>query len=312
MATVAERPTAQPVVLTHPARPPRRRRRRIDIAAIVFALPAAVTFGYFAWGPIIRGVVMSWQRTNLIEPATWVGWSNFTFVLQNPVLGQAVINTILFVVLSVLLGFPVPLLLAVLISELRHRQLYLVLAFLPVVIPPVVGILLWKVFYDPSAQGLFNQALALFGMGPVSWLNDPGVALPALVVESVWAAAGSAMVIYVAALASVRTELYEAAELDGAGLFRRIASVTLPQLRGVMLVLLLLQLIGVAQVFAEPFLFTGGGPNNATVTVMLLIYRYAFISGDFGAASALSVMLAVVLALLSVVYLRATRGWSER
>lgn len=301
--------TAADTVATSPETR-RRRRLRINGAAIVFALPALLAFGYFAWGPILRGVVMSWQRTNLVDPATWVGWSNFEFVLQNPVLGQAVLNTLLFMLLSVVLGFPVPLVLAVLISELRHRQLYLVLAFLPVVVPPVVGILLWKVFYDPSAQGLFNQILGTVGIGPLPWLNDATSAMPALVVESVWAAAGSTMVIYVAALAGVRTELYEAAELDGAGLLRRIVSVTLPQLRGVILVLLLLQLIGVAQVFAEPFLFTGGGPNNATTTVMLLIYRYAFVSGDFGAASALSVMLAAVLALLSLAYLRATRRWS--
>lgn len=290
----------------------RRKRRvlRINGAAIVFALPALVAFGYFAWGPIVRGLLMSWQRTNLVDPATWVGWSNFEFVLQNPVLGQAVLNTLWFVVLSVVLGFPVPLALSVLISELRHRQLYLVLVFLPVVIPPVVGILLWKVFYDPSAQGLFNQILGVVGIGPLPWLNDPGMAMPALVIESIWAASGSTVVIYVAALASVRTELYEAAELDGAGLLRRVVSVTLPQLRGVILVLLLLQLLGVSQVFAEPYLFTGGGPNNATVTVMLLIYRYAFVSGDFGAASALSVLLAAVLGLASFAYLRATRRWS--
>ena len=296
--------------MKNPVRVPGRRRGRVNVAAILFALPALFAFGYFAWAPILRGVVMSWQRTNLVDPATWVGWSNFEFVLANPVLGQAVGNTLVFMVLSVVLGFPVPLVLAVLISELRHRQLYLVLAFLPVVIPPVVGILLWKVFYDPSSQGLFNQILGVVGIGPLPWLNDAGTALPALVVESVWAAAGSTMVIYVAALAGVRTELYEAAELDGAGFVRRIVSVTLPQLRGVILVLLLLQLLGVSQVFAEPYLFTGGGPNNATVTVMLLIYRYAFISGDFGAASALSVMLAAVLALLSFAYLRATRRWS--
>ncbi len=302
--------TAERVVAAAPASVRVRRRRRINVAAILFALPALVAFAYFAWGPIVRGLLMSWQRTNLVDPPTWVGWSNFTYVLQNPVLGQAVVNTLWFIVLSVVMGFPIPLILAVLISELRNRQLFLSLAFLPVVIPPVVGILLWKIFYDPSAQGLFNQLLSTVGIGPVPWLSDATLAMPALVLESVWAAAGNTMVIYVAALAGVRTELYEAAELDGAGFFRRILTVTLPQLRGVILVLLLLQLVGVAQVFAEPFLFTGGGPDNATVTVMLLVYRYAFVNGDFGAASALSVLLAVVLGALSLLYLRATRRWS--
>lgn len=284
---------------------------RVNVAAILFALPALVIFGYFAWGPIIRGLIMSWQRTNLIDPVTWVGWDNFSYVLQNPILGQAALNTLWFVTLSLLIGFPIPLLLAVLISELRGRQIFLVLAFLPVVVPPVVAILLWKVFYDPSPTGLFNQLLSFVGIGPLPWLNDASLALPSLVVESVWATAGNTVVIYVAAMTNIRTELYEAAELDGAGIFRRAWTVTLPQMRGIILVLILLQVIGVAQVFSEPYLFTGGGPNNATTTVLLLIYRYAFVNGDYGAASALSAMLAVVLGLLSLVYLRATRRWSE-
>jgi len=284
---------------------------RVNVAAILFALPALVVFGYFAWGPIIRGLVMSWQRTNLIDPVTWVGWDNFSYVLQNPILGQAALNTLWFVTLSLLIGFPIPLLLAVLISELRGRQIFLVLAFLPVVVPPVVAILLWKVFYDPSPTGLFNQLLAFVGIGPLPWLNDSALALPSLVIESVWATAGNTVVIYVAAMTNIRTELYEAAELDGAGILRRAWTVTLPQMRGIILILILLQVIGVAQVFSEPYLFTGGGPNNATTTVLLLIYRYAFVNGDYGAASALSAMLAVVLGLLSLVYLRATRRWSE-
>jgi multiple sugar transport system permease protein len=293
---------------------PRRRRpwrRRVDLAAIVFALPALLVFGYFSWGPIVRGLVMSLQRTNLIDPVTWVGGDNFAFVLQNPQLGHAVVNTLLYVVWSIVLGFPVPLVLAVLVSELRGQRLFLALAFLPVVVPPVVSILLWKIFYDPSADGLFNQILGVVGIGPLPWLNDAHLALPALVIETVWAAAGNTVVIYVAAMTGIRTELYEAAELDGAGILRRVWTITLPQMRGVILILLLLQVIGVAQVFAEPYLFTGGGPDNATTSIMLLIYQYAFVNSDYGAASALSVMLALVLGVLSVVYLRATRRWSE-
>ena len=309
MAIQLEAETASAAVAPAPA--PRRRRRRINVAAILFALPALIVFGYFSWGPIARVLVMSVQRTNLIDPVTWVGWDNFAYVLQNPQLEQAVLNTLSFVAWSIVLGFPVPLVLAVLVSEIRGRQLYLVLAFLPVVVPPVVSILLWKVFYDPSSEGLFNQILGAVGIGPLPWLNDAHLALPSLVIESIWAAAGSTVVIYVAAMANIRSELYEAAELDGAGILRWVWTVTLPQMRGILLVLILLQVIGVAQVFAEPFLFTGGGPDNATTTVLLLIYRYAFVNGDFGAASALSVLLAVVLGLLSVVYLRLTRRWSE-
>ena len=286
--------------------------RRGGLTSVLFALPVILVFAYFSWGPIARGLAMSWQKTNLVEPASWVGWSNFEYVLQNPVLGQATLNTIWFVVLALIIGFPLPLFLAVFISELRGtKPLYSVLAYLPVVIPPVVAILLWKVFYDPSSTGVFNTMLGWVGIGPLPFLNSPVTAMPSLVLESTWASAGSTVIIYLAAMASVRGELYEAAELDGAGIWRKVWNITIPQLRGVILIVLLLQVIGTTQVFAEPFLFTGGGPNNATTTILLMIYNYAFIYGDYGAASALSMLLALALAVVSALYFLATRRWSD-
>jgi len=157
---------------------------------------------------------------------------------------------------------------------------------------------------------VFNSILGWFGIGPYAWLNSQSLAMPAIVLEATWAGAGATAIIYLAALTGVRTELYEAAELDGAGIWSRVWHVTLPQIRGIILIMMLLQLIGTFQVFTEPFLFTGGGPNDATLTVLLLIYRYAFINGDFGAATALSVLLAGVLCALSVVYHFVTRRWS--
>jgi ABC-type sugar transport systems, permease components len=305
-------------LLTPSTAPAPRRRglrswyRRGGLASIFFALPVILVFAYFSWGPIARGLTMSWQKTNLVDPASWVGWANFEYVLQNPLLGQAALNTVWFVVLGLLIGFPLPLFLAVFISELRGtKPIYSVLSYLPVVIPPVVAILLWKVFYDASPTGVFNTILGWVGIGPLPFLNSPTMAMPSLVLESTWASAGSTVIIYLAAMASVRGELYEAAELDGAGIWRKIWSITLPQLRGVILIVLLLQIIGTTQVFAEPFLFTGGGPNNATTTILLLIFNYAFVFGDYGAASALSALLAAVLAVVSIVYFWATRRWSD-
>ncbi|MDX6469644.1 MAG: multiple sugar transport system permease protein, partial [Gaiellaceae bacterium] len=136
----------------------------------------------------------------------------------------------------------------------------------------------------------------------------------ALVVESTWANAGTTVIIYLAALTAVDTDLYDAASVDGASIWRKIWHITLPQLRGVLLVTLILQIIGTAQVFLEPFLFTSGGPANSTITVLYLIYTYAFgnsLGGSFGNATALSLMLAVFLAIFSLIYLRATRAWSE-
>ncbi len=294
--------------------PVTRARRRSTLTALLLALPTLLIFAVFSWWPILFGATMSLQKTNFVGPAEWVGLSNFEYVLSDPQLGQAVLNTLWFVVLAILFGFPLPLALAVIISTVRARWrgVYAALAYFPVIVPPVVAILLWKYAYDPSAHGLFNSLLAPLGIGPLPWLNSPGLAMPSIVLQATWAAAGTSVLVYLAALTAVRPELYEAAILDGAGVWSRVWHVTLPQIRTMLLILLLLQLVGASQVFTEPFLMTSGGPQNATLTVLLLMYRYAFGgSADYGAATALGLLLAVVLAILSAIYLRVTRRWQS-
>src|SRR6185312_1101901 len=225
----------------------------------------------------------------------------------------AVVNTGYFAVLALLFGYPIPLVVAVLMSEVRRlKGLFSVLAYLPVVVPPVVAVLLWKFFYDASPTGVFNTILDWVGIAPQPWSQS--TATPMLSLEATWAGAGGTIIIYLAALSAVAPELYDAAEMDGAGIWKKIWHVTLPQLRGILLVTFILQIIGTAQVFLEPFLFTDGGPVNSTLSVLLLIYRYAFqssLGGNYGAATALSVLLALVLAILSLVYFRMTRSWSD-
>lgn len=315
---VQTRPTGRRRRLAGPG-PARVRRgpvtwaRRGGASAVVFALPALFVFGLFSWLPIVRAVVMSFQRTNLIV-TEWVGLDNFQRVFADPVLPLAVRNTLWFALLALVFGFPVPLVAAVLMNEVRRMKgLYSALAYLPVVVPPVVAVLLWKFFYDPRPQGVFNTMLGWLGIGPVPWLQNAHLAMPALVLEATWAAAGGTVIIYLAALTSVPPELYDAAEVDGASVWGKIWHVTLPHLRGVLFITLILQVIATAQVFLEPYLFTGGGPNNATVTVLLLIYRYAFgnsLGAQYGEATALSLLLALFLAVLSVIYFRLTRRWS--
>jgi multiple sugar transport system permease protein len=304
----------------------RRRTRRIGtpvswyrgggLASLLFLLPMLLIFAAFSWYPIVRTVIMSVQHTNLVQPAKWVGLDNFRTVLNDPLFPIAVKNTAYFALLALIFGFPIPLAAAVLMSEARRfRGLYSALAYLPVVIPPVVAVLLWKTFYDASSTGVFNTVLGWLHLGPYPWLQSPTWAMPSLVMESTWANAGATVIIYLAALTGVNRELYEAAGVDGAGLWHKVWHITLPQLRGVLLVTLILQIIGTAQVFLEPFLFTSGGPTNSTMTIMLLIYNYAFgnsLGGDYGAATALSLMLALFLAILSLLYLRVTRSWSTQ
>lgn len=278
---------------------------------MLILLPAVVLFALFSWWPILRGLVIAFQKTNLIT-TSWVGIDNFQRVLADPLLGQALANTALYAGLALLIGFPVPIFFAVMLAEMRRsRRISSFLVFLPTVIPPVVSILLWQVFYDPGTRGLFNSILATVGVGPLPWLQSPSTAMLSVVLVATWGAFGSTTIIYLATVLSIDSQLYEAAEIDGAGIFRRIWHITLPQMRGTILLLLLLQLIGTFQVFTEPFLLTGGGPNNSTVTLLMLIYRYAFIYGNFGQAAALSLMLAAALSVFAAIYLWLSRKWSK-
>lgn len=301
-------------------RPPRKRNpltwiRGGGLSTLLFLLPLLFVFGIFSWKPIVDAVVMSFQKTNLVSDPVWVGLDNYAKVLADPQLTQAVINTGWFALLALIFGYPVPLIAAVLMSEVRRaRGLYSALAYLPVVVPPVVAVLLWKFFYDASATGVFNTILGWVGIPPQPWLQNAATAMPSLVLEATWAAAGGTIIIYLAALTAVAPELYDAAEIDGASIWGKIWHVTLPQLRGVLIITLILQVIGTAQVFLEPYLFTGGGPAGATTTILLLIYKYAFqnsLGGNYGAATALSVMLALFLAIMSLVYFRLTKSWSD-
>ena len=304
-----------------PAVPPKPRPRRTPatwvrgggLSTLVFLLPMLVVFLFFSWSPIVQSLVMSLQKTNFIV-TEWVGLDNYVAVLADPLLGRAVLNTVSFALLALLLGFPLPLFMAVLMSEVkRGKGFYSALAYLPVVVPPVVAVLLWKFFYSADADGVFNSVLGWVGIPPQPWIQSAVQAMPSLVLEATWAAAGGSIIIYLAALLAVPPELYDAAEVDGAGIWRKVWHVTLPSLRGILFIMLILQIIATAQVFLEPFLFTGGGPNNATVTILLFIYNKAFrnsLGGDFGEATALSVMLAIFLGLLSWLYFRLTNRWS--
>jgi len=308
---------SEPMVAVRGERKRRRRRIRVSrdgLSTLAFLLPLLLVFGVFSWYPILRSLVMSVQETNLVSAPSFVGLDNFARVIADPLFGKAVSNTAFFAFLALIIGYPIPLVLAVVMSETRRfKGLFSALVYLPVVIPPVVSVLLWRFFFDASSTGVFNSILGWVGLGPLPWLQSAGTAMPSIVMEATWAGAGGTVIIYLAALLSVPRELYDAAEVDGASIWQKIWHVTLPQLRGVLFITLILQLIATSQLFTEPFLFTGGGPANSTLTVLLLIYHYAFqnsLGGDYGMAAALSVMLAAFLGVFTAVYFWLTRSWS--
>lgn len=280
---------------------------RRHVTAYGFLSAALVVFAVFSWWPIVRGVVLSFQQVNFVTSPDWVGWENFERLVADPLFGVAWRNTFYFTVLALIIGFGVPFLTAVVLNELRHAKGYFrLLVYLPVMLPPVVTALLWKWFYDPG-PGLFNSVLRGLNLPTSQWLDSSSTSMISLVLVITWANMGSATLIYLAALQTIPGELYEAADLDGAGILKKIWHVTIPQTKFVILMLLLLQVVATMQIFTEPFVMTGGGPEESTVTVLLLLYRYAFYYNDFGTASALSLILFAVLGVFSFLYLKITK-----
>jgi multiple sugar transport system permease protein len=287
-----------------------RLRRKIGDNLLAYAFMAAgiACFAFFSWYPLVRGVILSFQQVNFVTDPYWVGTENFKALFADPLFWTAWKNTLYFTGLALVFGYFVPLAIAVLLNELRHfKGFFRIAVYVPVMLPPIVGVLLFKYFYDPG-NGLFNTVLRGVGLPESQWTQSSSTAMLSLILVSTWANMGGAVLMYLAALQSIPGELYEAAEIDGASVWRRLMHITFPQLRFIMLVLLLLQIIATMQVFIEPFQLTGTS-NPDTITVMVLVYRYAFtVNNDFGLAAAMSVLLFVVLGTFSAIYLRLTRS----
>ncbi|HML23747.1 MAG TPA: sugar ABC transporter permease [Aggregatilinea sp.] len=273
-----------------------------QVAAYLFLLPALLIFTLVAWYPIVRAFEMSFQDVNLVGDSQWIGLDNFRLMQRDPALDAVWTNTFEFASWSILLGYALPVLLAILIREMRVAQgFFRVVYFLPTVVPISIAIIVWRLIYDPDA-GFLNGILGLAGISAQHWLQDPALAKPSIVLVMTWGAFGTTTLIYLSSLQEIPVELYEAAELDGASPLRRIRHVTLPHLFPMMSLLFVFQVLSVAQVFTEPFLLTNGGPGRETLTPVLHIYNRAFMRMDIGYASAWSVMLVLVLMVFAGIY----------
>ena len=292
-------------------RAPLGRRARRHSTAYLFMLGAVVCFAVFAWYPMVREVVMSFQYTNFAGNTKWVGLQNYRRIIADPDFWAAWRTTGLFTFFALVLGYAVPFGTAVVLNELRHARSYFrLLVYLPVMMPTVAAAFLWKWFYRADGTGLFNQVLAFAHLPQVQWLqNSNALSVACLVIFSTWINMGSSVLIYLAALQGVPGELYEAAELDGAGILRRVWHVTVPQTRLILSLMLMLQIVATAQVFMEPLVITGG--SESTTSVVYLIYQYAFSFNNYGDASALGIILLLVLMGFAGAYLWLARRVEE-
>lgn len=270
---------------------------------VVFLLPALAVFGLFLWTPIVKGIVYSFFSIDFVNGNRFVGWTNYAEALASSDLGVAVRNTLYYMFLGVLMGFWVPSVVAIAISELRRFQgVMRLVVYLPNIVPAVALYAMWMWLYDPL--GPLNQLLSWFGIDGINWLTDKRWATFSIVLAETWQGFGASALIYLAGIVSIPKDLYEAAEIDGAGVFRRIRHITLPGIKHLYLLLFIMQLIATSQGFQTQVALTGGGPNNATLTYMYQIINQAFTNLNYGRASAMGVMMFVALTLLSAVLYR--------
>jgi multiple sugar transport system permease protein len=291
-----------------PAKTRRGRKLRDNLTGYTFLAGAILCFAVFTWYPMVRGIIMSFQKTRR-GVTTWVGWDNYTRIFADPSFWPAWKNTVYFTVLALVIGYAVPFFVAILLNELRHAKGYLrILVYLPVMLPPASALFLFKFYaYDPSDAGLFNAVLKFLHLPTSQWMQSPSATMPAMVIASTWMNMGSAVLIYLASLQNIPGELYEAAELDGAGLWRRIWNVTIPQTKLILGLLAMMQIVATMQVFVEPLILANGaGTQDSATTVAYLIYQHGFFQNDLNGAAALGVVMLGALAVFSAFYLRLT------
>lgn len=302
--------TEDPIPLEAAAPEPRRRRRvapsSISKGLLWFAVPALIFFGFAVGVPTVRGAMLAFTDWDgLSRTYDFVGFENFVRIFTTSSSLNALKMTLIFALAITIFQNLFGLLLALGVhAGIKSRNILRVLFFAPVVITPVVVAYLWKFMLTPD--GAVNSMLEAVGLGFLqqSWLGDPTWAAVSVVMVVVWQHAGYSMVIYLAGLQAVPQELLEAAAVDGAGTWRRFWSVTWPLLAPATTINVMLTIIGGLKMFTEVFVLTGGGPGGATETLSTLLYKSAFQFNEFGYGIAMALVLAVVVAIFSVLQYR--------
>ncbi|MGB7160447.1 MAG: sugar ABC transporter permease [Tepidisphaeraceae bacterium] len=282
------------------------------LAGYLFLLPYLTLFCVFLLLPLCYGLVLSFQKYNLVESKdvapTFVGLANYREAVADPYFRRALWATARFVIMAVPATVGLALLLAVGIESLpaRRQGFYRLCIFIPTMITISVAGILWRWFYN-SQFGVFNALLEPLGIGPVNWITDKRWAMPSIVLMTVWWTVGGPTVILLAGLKQIPDAYYEAAAIDGAVGWRRFIHITLPLLRPVLLFVLVLNVIGAFQIFGQTYIITRGEPEMSTRVLVQYIYDTAFNFYRMGYGSAMSWLLFLVIVAFSLIQFRVLR-----
>jgi len=274
----------------------------------VFIAPTIFALLVFHFGPMLFSLYTSFTQWDMITPMKFVGLGNFKQLFAEPLVATSLRVTLYYALLSVPLVTVCTFLIAVLLnSGVRGISVFRTIFYIPSIVPIVASSALWLYIFNPMF-GLLNSILRVFGLPPQNFIFSPGGAVPWLSVMAVWMA-GNTVIIYLAGLQGISRELYEAADLDGASVFQRFRSITVPMMTPIIFYNMLMALIGAMQTFTQAFIMTSGGPNNATLFFSLYLYREAFKYQHMGYAAALSWVLFIIIAILTALVFRSSSRW---
>ncbi len=270
-------------------------------APYLFLLPAAVVLVIFFFIPFFQTFLLSFlDYSNNIYKAEFVGLQNYINLFHNPIFYKVMWNTFLYLFIAVPILAIFPLFLAILINQrIKGVTLYKILIYLPVIVSIVVAAIAFKWLY--ADQGILNYLVTKLGFTPVGWLTDPNFALYSVIIVTIWKGIGYYMIIYLAALMSVPKELYEACDIDGANFLTKHLTVTVPHIMPTIALVTTISAISAMKVFAEIYVMTKGGPLNSSKTIVYYIYERAFENLDLGFASAMAVVLLVIVMVFSLI-----------
>ncbi len=267
-------------------------------------LPTIVLFAFFVWIPLLISMALSFTTTKGFNPIEFVGFERYIELFEHPDFIKAFQNTFTYLGWSLLLGFLLPMIVGLLLSEVIHfKGIYRIGIYLPCAISGLAASILFTFLFDPSSAGFLNTILINLGAQPIEWLDDSNLVIPLIVITMTWRGFGSTALIYLSAVQQIDTSYYEAARIDGASTWNRVVHVTLPQIIPSMSTLFVLQVISVMQVFYEPYVMTnGGGADGSSISLLLLAYNLGMQDGRLDLSSACTVILFLIILLLSSIY----------
>jgi len=276
---------------------------------MLFLLPNLLIFGIFIIYPAFMGLRLSFMDSGIFTGSYFIGLDNFKTLFQDEVYWITFKNTIVYSVFTVLLMMVVSLVLAMLLSKsaVRFESGFRAIFYIPALISMIAVGISWR-FILGDEMGIFNYILSVFDKGPVGWLTNQTLAMANVIMVSVWAQSGYYMVMYIAGLQAIPVELYEAAEIDGANRWDKFKRITIPMLRSTILVVLVLATIQSFKAYELIITMTKGGPGYATKFVVQQVYEVAFLEDRLGYASAMSIMLMLVIGLFTIIQFKITKN----